>query len=95
VRKTGFTKPNSSRQWYSDYFVEDASFFRLDDVTLGYTFRALGSWQTDVRLALGVQNPFILSRYSGLDPEVVAENGIDNTMWPRPRTFSLRLNVNF
>ena len=95
VRKTGFTLPNSSRQWYSDYFIEDASFFRLDDVTLGYTFRALGSWQTDVRLALGVQNPFILSRYSGLDPEVVAENGIDNTMWPRPRTFSLRLNVNF
>ncbi len=95
VKKTGFTAPNSAQQWYSDYFLENASFFRLDDINLGYTFRGIGSWETDVRLALGVQNVFILTGYSGMDPEVISENGIDGTIWPRPRTFSLRVNVNF
>ena len=95
VKKTGFTAPNSAEQWYSDYFLEHAYFFRLDDVNLGYTFRAIGRWDTDLRLALGVQNVFLLTPYTGMDPEVVSETGIDNTMWPRPRTYSLRLNINF
>ena len=95
VKETGFTAPNSGQQWYSDYFIENASFFRLDDINLGYTFRAIGKWETDIRLALGVQNVFILTGYSGMDPEVISENGIDNTIWPRPRTYSLKLNVNF
>ena len=73
VKKTGFTAPNSAQQWYSDYFIENASFFRLDDVNLGYTFRAIGRWETDIRLALGVQNVFVLTGYSGMDPEVVSE----------------------
>ena len=95
VKETGFTAPNSARQWYSDYFLENASFFRLDDVNLGYTFRAIGRWETDIRLALAMQNVFILTGYSGMDPEVVSETGIDGTIWPRPRTYSLRLNINF
>jgi iron complex outermembrane receptor protein len=95
VKRTGFTAPNSARQWYSDYFVENASFFRLDDVNLGYTFRGIGRWETDIRLALGVQNVFVITGYSGGDPEVISENGIDGTTWPRSRTYSLRLNVNF
>ena len=95
VKKTGFTAPNSSQQWYSDYFLENASFFRLDDINLGYTFRAIGKWETDIRLALGMQNVFILTGYSGMDPEVISENGIDSATWPRPRTWSLRLNINF
>lgn len=95
VKETGFTAPNSARQWYSDYFLENASFFRLDDVNLGYTFRAIGRWETDVRLAFAMQNVFILTGYSGMDPEVVSETGIDGTIWPRPRTYSLRLNINF
>ena len=95
VRKTGFTAPNSARQWYSDYFLENASFFRLDDINAGYTFRGVGRWETDIRLGLSVQNVFVLTGYSGMDPEVVSETGIDNTMWPRPRTWSFRINVNF
>ena len=95
VKKTGFTAPNSAQQWYSDYFLENASFFRLDDINLGYTFRRIGSWETDVRLGLSVQNVFILTGYSGMDPEVISETGIDNVIWPRPRTYSVRLNVNF
>ena len=95
VKKTGFTSPNSGAQWYSDYFIENASFFRLDDINLGYTFRSIGRWETDIRVGAGVQNVFIITGYSGMDPEVISENGIDNTIWPRPRTWSLRLNVNF
>lgn len=95
VRKTGFTAPNSARQWYSDYFLENASFFRLDDINFGYTFRGIGRWETDIRLAFGMQNVFILTGYSGMDPEVISETGIDNTIWPRPRTYSLRMNVTF
>ena len=95
VKKTGFVAPNSAEQWYSDYFLEHAYFFRLDDVNVGYTFRGIGRWRSDIRLAFGVQNVFVLTPYTGMDPEVTAENGIDNTMWPRPRTYSLRLSVNF
>lgn len=95
VLKTGFTAPNSARQWYSDYFLENASFFRMDDMNVGYTFRKVGASESDIRLAFAVQNVFLLTGYSGMDPEVVSENGIDNTMWPRPRTFSLRMNINF
>lgn len=95
VKKTGFTAPNSGEQWYSDYFLENASFFRLDDINLGYTFRGIGRWETDIRVGAGMQNVFILTGYSGMDPEVISETGIDNTIWPRPRTYSLRLNVTF
>lgn len=95
VKKTGFVAPNSGRQWYSDYFLENASFFRLDDINVGYTFRRIGGHDADLRLAVGMQNVFILTGYSGTDPEVISENGIDNTMWPRPRTWSLRLGLNF
>ena len=95
VKTTGFTAPNSGAQWYSDYFLENASFFRLDDMNLGYTFRNVGAWGSDIRLAFSTQNVFVLTKYSGMDPEVISENGIDNTIWPRSRTYSLRLNVNF
>ena len=78
-----------------DYFLENASFLRLDDVNLGYTFRGIGRWETDIRVGAGVQNVFVLTGYSGGDPEVISENGIDGSTWPRPRTFSLRLNINF
>ena len=95
VRKTGWKQENSGEQSYSDYFIENASFFRLDDINLGYTFRGVGNWETDIRLALSAQNVFVLTGYSGMDPECSAETGIDNTVWPRPRTYSLRLNINF
>ena len=95
VKTTGFVEPNSAQQWYSDYFLENGSFFRLDDVNMGYTFKDIGRWGTNIRLAVSMQNVFILTGYSGPDPETTSENGIDNTMWPRSRTYSLRLNVNF
>lgn len=95
VKKTGFTKANSGEQWYSDMFLENASFFRMDDINLGYTFNKIGNWKGSMRVAFGVQNAFVITDYSGVDPEIPGVNGIDGSIWPRPRTYSLRLNVNF
>ncbi len=96
VKKTGFTKANDGEQYYSDMFLENASFFRLDDINLGYTFNKLGRLDCRLRLALSAQNVFVITGYSGMDPEVLGEkNGVDNTIWPRPRTYSLRVNFTF
>ncbi len=77
----------------SDYYIENASFLKMDNVTLGYTFDQFKKNSTKIRLWTGVQNVFTLTKYSGLDPEVF--NGIDNTIYPRPRTFLMGLNINF
>ncbi|MBR2423774.1 MAG: TonB-dependent receptor [Tidjanibacter sp.] len=95
VLRTGWTKPTSEKQDRSDLYIEDASFFRLDDINIGYTFDKLGRSDIKCRVAAGVQNVFVLTKYSGVDPEVSGVAGIDGTIWPRPRIFSLRLNLNF
>ena len=95
VKKTGFTAANSGEQWYSDMFLENASFFRMDDINLGYTFRDIKNWGGDIRIAFSAQNVFVITGYSGVDPELPGTTGIDGTIWPRPRTFSLRVNINF
>ncbi len=95
VKKTGFTAANSGEQWYSDMFLENASFFRMDDINLGYTFRDIKNWDGDIRIAFSAQNVFVITGYSGVDPELPGTTGIDGTIWPRPRTFSLRVNINF
>jgi len=73
--------------------VQDASFFRLDNVTLGYSLPDLIAGKYDLNLNFTVQNVLVVSNYDGLDPEV--ENGRDNNVYPRPRTFLLGINVNF
>ena len=95
VKTTGFTAANSAQQWYSDYFVENASFFRLDDINFGYTFPSVGSLGAKIRIGFGVQNVFIITGYTGMDPEVISETGVDGVVWPRSRTYSIRLNVDF
>ena len=95
VKRTGFTATNIEPQNLSDYFLEDGSFFRMDDINLGYTFKEIGSWGGNIRVAASCQNVFVLTKYSGIDPEINSTNGVDQTFWPRPRTFSVRLNVNF
>ena len=78
-------------QYFSDHFVRNGSFLRVDHVTLGYNFYdKLGDF---LRLYITVQNPIVLSNYEGIDPEV--ENGIDNNIYPRPRTFVFGVNVDF
>ena len=92
---TGWVESNSQEQWASDLFLENASFFRLDDINLGYTFNNVNNSGLDLRIAAGVQNVFVITKYSGLDPEVSSDLGIDGTIWPRPRIYSVRLNLNF
>ncbi|MGK0253540.1 MAG: TonB-linked SusC/RagA family outer membrane protein [Mariniflexile sp.] len=77
----------------SDIYVEDASFLKMDNITLGYTFNKISKNLKSIRLWGGVQNVFTITNYSGLDPEVF--NGIDNTIYPRPRTILAGANFKF
>ena len=77
----------------SDYFVENASFLRCDNITLGYTWPHLIDGALRLRLYGAVQNPFVITKYKGLDPEV--NGGIDNNVYPRPVSFTLGLIATF
>jgi iron complex outermembrane receptor protein len=77
----------------SDYYMENGSFLRMDNINIGYNLNnAIGSGR-DVRLSAGLQNAFTITNYSGLDPEIFS--GIDNTIYPRARTILFGLDVNF
>jgi iron complex outermembrane receptor protein len=78
----------------SDLYVENASFLRMDNITLGYTFSDISQYLKSLRIWAGVQNAFIITDYSGLDPEV-GENGIDNAIFPRTRNFLVGANFKF
>ena len=82
---------HNDQAWLSDYYIENASFFKLDNITLGYTFPHTDKMY--VRLYGTVQNVLTITKYSGLDPEVFG--GIDNNFYPRPQTYLLGLNLNF
>jgi TonB-linked SusC/RagA family outer membrane protein len=91
VLSTGFT--TTSDVVLSDVYVENGSFLRLDNVTLGYTFK---NWldKASVRLFTGVQNALLITEYSGIDPEIT-NDGRDQTIYPRQRTFLFGANINF
>ena len=86
--ETGF----NSRQYLSDYYVENASFLKLDNVSLGYNFGKISKY-CSLNVSAMVQNVFTITNYSGVDPEV--PNGIDNSFYPRPRTFSVSVGLEF
>lgn len=93
----GFTGLTSNLNSISDYFVRNASYLKCSNITLGYTFPALlkyaGQNYFSGRVYFTVQNPFIITKYKGLDPEVA--NGVDNDTYPRPVSFQLGVNFNF
>lgn len=86
--ETGF----QNRQYLSDYYVENASFLKMDNLTLGYNFGRITKW-VSLNASAMIQNVFCITKYSGVDPEV--PNGMDNSFYPRPRTFSLSLGLEF
>lgn len=90
VLESGFNE--TSNVLISDYYMENASFLKMDNITMGYTFDKFKTPGT-IRVWGGVQNVFTVTNYSGLDPEVFG--GIDNTIYPRPRTYMLGANFNF
>ena len=89
----GWHASHSENQKYSDLFIADASFFKIDDINLGYTFNFKND--TKLRLAASVQNVCTFTKYSGLDPEIDNISGVDTTIYPRPRLYTFRLNFTF
>lgn len=99
-QKTGWTESLTEFQHFSDMFLEDASFFRMDDINVGYTFDKIKNWKGKIRIGASVQNVFVITKYSGLDPELTVNSsgeldGVDQNLIPRPRLYTLRLNINF
>ena len=86
--KTGF----KTRQYLSDYYVENASFLKLDNLSLSYNVGKINKWAS-LTVSAMVQNVFTITGYSGTDPEV--PNGMDNSFYPRPRTYSVSLGLQF
>lgn len=82
-------------EYLSDYFIENASFFRLDNINLGYNAGKVFHNKASLRLLASIQNVFIITKYKGLDPEVSSDGGVNFTIYPRPRIFSLGANLDF
>lgn len=88
LSETQFVK----RQFTSDYFVENASFLKLDNISAGYRFDNLFG-AVGARVSFTVQNAFTITKYSGLDPEV--DGGVDNNFYPRPRTYMIGIGLTY
>ena len=91
VLDTGFN--NTSTVVLSDIYVENASFLRMDNISLGYTFPKWFNDKLTLRLTAGCQNVFVITKYSGLDPEI--NNGVDGAIYPRQRSFLFGTNIKF
>ena len=101
--QTGFLKNRLTSAWNSDfhsgqyrssYYIQNASYLRMDNITIGYTFNKLFTDRQNARVYFTVQNPFVITKYKGIDPEISGE-GIDNNLYPRPRSYMLGLSLNF
>ena len=88
----GFTGVGTE-YYLSDYFVRNASYLKCSNFTLGYSFDNLLKNHLNGRVYATVQNPFIISKYKGIDPEV--SSGVDRNPYPRPISFQVGVNLNF
>lgn len=82
-----------NRQTWSDYYMENASFLRMDNLNIGFNAGRIKALRSDLRVMASVQNVFVITKYSGLDPEIAG--GIDGAIYPRPRVFALGVNLDF
>ena len=80
-------------QGFSDYYLENASFLRMDNLSLGYNYGQIAKTKSTLRFGLNAQNVFVITKYKGLDPEV--NGGVDNNLYPRPRIISLSASIDF
>lgn len=90
ANNTGFLNSSQAR-YSSDYYIQNASFLRMDNATLGYNVGKVLNGKGSLRLSAAVQNVFVVTKYTGLDPEI--PNGVDNNVYPRPRTYTFGLNL--
>jgi TonB-linked SusC/RagA family outer membrane protein len=89
VAETNF----ENSQYFSDYYIENGSFLKLDNLSIGYNFNNLMQNKLKLRLYGTAQNLFVITKYRGIDPEVFS--GIDNNIYPRPRTFMLGISLTY
>lgn len=89
--KTSF----NNNQYLSDYYIENASFFRIDNINFGYDAGKVFQNSASLRISASIQNVAVISKYRGLDPENSGDGGVDGNIYPRPRIFSLGLNLDF
>ncbi len=89
--ETGF----SNNRYLSDYYIENASFFRLDNINLGYDLGKITRGKATLRLNANIQNVFVITKYSGADPESANSSGVDNNIYPRPRIYTIGANLDF
>jgi iron complex outermembrane receptor protein len=89
VLKTNF----NYQQQYSDYYLENASFIKMDNLTLSYDFGGLFNNAVGIRVAFDIKNVFTITKYSGPDPEIAG--GLDRNFYLRPRIFALGINFSF
>jgi TonB-dependent starch-binding outer membrane protein SusC len=98
---TTLFKGGNNQQLLSDYYVQNASFLRMDNFSVGYNFGQISKSKLTLQITAVVQNVFVITKYTGLDPEIAANAqtagnpGIDNNLYPRPRVFALGLNLGF
>ena len=93
---TNFLATNfNNNQMLSDYYIENASFFRLDNINFAYNVGRVFNKKANMRLTATAQNVFVITKYSGLDPENSNDSGVDGNIYPRPRIFSAGVNLDF
>jgi iron complex outermembrane receptor protein len=92
VLRSGFAG-GGSNYYLSDYYVQNASFLRIDNMSFGYNFGKIINNKANLRLSANVQNVLVVTKYNGVDPEI--NGGIDNNFYPRPRTYVLGINLDF
>ncbi len=90
---TTLFKGPPGQELLSDYYIQNASFLRMDNFNIGYNVGKFSNGKANLRLNASVQNVFVITKYMGLDPEI--SSGIDNNFYPRPRIFSLGINLGF
>jgi iron complex outermembrane receptor protein len=82
----------TNNQYFSNYYLQNASFLKLDNIGLTYNYGSITKNKNhDLRISLNCQNVFVITKYTGMDPEIFS--GIDNNFYPRPRTYTLGLNL--
>jgi len=94
VLQTGF-RNNSANQFYSDYYIQNASFLRIDNINLGYDLGRVFNNRAGLRVNASIQNVAVITDFQGLDPEIADDFGRAGTIYPRPRIFTLGLNMDF
>jgi TonB-dependent starch-binding outer membrane protein SusC len=85
----------TNNEYLSDYYIENASFLRIDNVNFGYNVGRVFNNKANMRLNANLQNVALFTKYKGFDPEVSKEEGVDNTIYPRPFTFTVGVNLDF